>query len=247
MFSVSWWQRRLYPCPEAVDPVRRFLQTVDSSLRPDSTVLDIGAGAGQINGHDFRGRVKRMTGVDLDPRVANNPLLDEGLVGSAYEIPCDDATFDVAFSIYVLEHIDDPARFLREVFRVLKPGGKFLCLTPNRWHYVPLVASLTPFQFHQWYNRRRGRDEEDTFPTLYRMNTRAALRRQGGAAGFERSDMTMIEVMPNYLKFSVPTFLAGALYERAVNSTRLLADLRVNVIGCFQKPGSDRIAERRAA
>ena len=157
MLTVSWWRKALYPQPEQHDPLTHFLAAMEREIRPDMTVLDIGAGAGELNGYNYRGRVKRVVGIDLDPRVTENPLLDQGVVGSAYELPFADNSFDLAFCIYVLEHIDKSQCFADEVARVLKPGGVFLCLTPNKFHYVPLIASMTPHNFHEWYNRWRGR------------------------------------------------------------------------------------------
>ena len=247
MLTVSWWRQRLYPQPAAHDPLTKFLAQMEQEIGPDKTVLDIGAGAGELNAYNYRGRVKRVVGVDLDPRVTENPLLDKGVVGSAYELPFADASFDLAFCIYVLEHIDDAQRFVQEVGRVLKPGGVFLCLTPNKFHYVPMIASLTPHSFHEWYNRWRGRADEDTFPTCYRLNSRRDMRRHFTAAGFDRCDMQMVEAPPNYLMFSVPTFLAGAAYERVVGGSHLLQDLRVNIIGRFQKAQSGVGAVRKAA
>jgi SAM-dependent methyltransferase len=181
-----------------------------------------------------------MVGVDVDPRVRDNPLLDEGVIADAYQLPFQAESFDVAFAIYVLEHIEEPQTFVREIARVLRPGGVFLALTPNRLHYVSIVASLTPLGFHRWYNRRRGRPAEDTFPTYYRMNCRSVLERQFGQSGFETVQLAMIEVQPNYLAFCTPSFLLGAAYERLVNSTEWLAGFRVNIIAKFRKtnPGS---------
>jgi SAM-dependent methyltransferase len=233
--SVRSWQERLYPDPATRDPVVFFLRALEQIVRPEQEVLDIGAGAGQLNRYQLKGRVRRIVGIDLDPRVRDNPLLDEGIVASADSLPFPDSSFDLAFSIYVLEHIRDAAGFAREIARVLRPGGYFLGLTPNRYHYVPLLAGLTPTSFHQWFNKRRGRAEDDTFPTWYRLNTRRALRRHFEASGLQLERFSMIEVQPNYLKFSTPSFLLGAAYERLVNSTDWLAGLRVNIIALFRK------------
>jgi SAM-dependent methyltransferase len=53
--------------------------------------------------------------------------------------PVDDASVDLAFATETLEHVDDPARFLSEAFRVLRPGGRLILTVPfsARWHFVP--------------------------------------------------------------------------------------------------------------
>lgn len=236
MLNVKWWQNRLYPNELQRDAVARFIRTLTTYVKPEHFVLDVGAGAGHLNAYEFKGKIKKMVGVDYDPRVKVNPLLDEGVVCGADAMPFPDNSFDLVFSVYVMEHIDDPASFTSNVFRVLKPGGYYLSITPNRFHYVPLIASITPTAFHKWVNKRRGRDVGDTFPTYYRLNSMAAQRFHFSNAGFKVKDIGSVEVQPNYLKFCVPAFLIGAAYERTVNMTELLSQFRVNLISTFQKP-----------
>lgn len=228
---------RLYPEPRDRDPVIPFLELVDRYVQPDSKVLDIGAGAGERNLHDLKGRCAEIVGVDVDPRVEHNPLLDRGVVGDGERLPFDDATFDVVFSIYVLEHVADPASFSSEIARVLKPGGVVLGLTPNKWHYVAAIASLTPTRFHRWVNARRGRPAQDTFPTTYLLNSRRDQERWFGPPAFRTVHFERLEVAPNYLTFSAPTLLAGAAWERVVNTTDALSRLRVVILSAFEKLG----------
>ena len=122
------------------------------------------------------------------------------------------------------------------MFRLLRPGGTFIFLPPTKWHYVALGARLTPHRFHNWYNRLRGRDDEDTFPTVYRLNSVSAVRGSFRRAGFEECSLTLRECCPNDLTFSMPLFLLGVVYERVVNATDLLARFRVNLLGCYKKP-----------
>jgi SAM-dependent methyltransferase len=53
--------------------------------------------------------------------------------------PVVDSSVDLAFATETLEHVDDPAQFLAEAFRVLKPGGRLVLTVPfsARWHFVP--------------------------------------------------------------------------------------------------------------
>jgi SAM-dependent methyltransferase len=233
--SVSYWDQRLYPDMTKWEATPQFIELISERITESSTVLDIGAGAGERSIYQFKGKCQEMIGVDMDPQVVNNPLLDKGILIDGKTLPFQNNTFDLAFSIYVLEHVGDPKTFCREVSRVLKPGGEYWALTPNRFHYVPIIASLTPTKFHKWINKKRGRDEADTFPTFYRLNTAGALKKHFERAGLELLEMQAIEVRPNYLQFSLPLYLLGAAYERIVNSSKLFSSLRVNYIVGFRK------------
>jgi len=190
-------------------------------------VLELGAGAGVVEQMDFREEAARVCGIDPDERVVRNPHLDEAKVGVGEAIPYPDASFDLVFACNVLEHLERPRAVFQEVRRVLRPGGVFLAKTPNRWHYVPLIASLTPRGFHEWVNRLRGREEGDTFPTLYRANTPRAVRRLGAATGFSVDTIELLEGRPEYLRITPPSYLVGWMYERAVNLVPPLSRFRV--------------------
>ena len=214
----------------------QLLEMIYNRVGENSRVLDVGAGTGEKFSYDLKGRVAEMAGADLDSRVETNSLLDRGLCGDITAIPVENGYFDLVFCRYVLEHIAKPEQFLREMHRVLKRGGHFVFLTPNKWHYVSVFARLTPHWFHGWYNARlRGRDEKDTFPTLYRLNTKRALRRYLGAAGFVEETLIQRETCPGYLLWSKPAFYIGLAYERFVNSTPMLSGLRVHLLGSFVK------------
>ena len=161
---------------------------------------------------------------------------DAGLCADIYALPFRDNSFDVVFSIYVLEHVDRPCELAAEIARVLRPGGVCLTLTPNLYHYVTLASRLTPTSFHKIVNERRGRASDDTFPTCYRLNSRRALDRHFSAAGLKTEAIDAIEVQPNYLSFSALSYALGVAYERLVNASDLGALLRVNRIGVFRKP-----------
>lgn len=68
-------------------------------------------------------------------------------------LPFPDASFDCAVSFQVIEHIRDDAAFVREVRRVLRPGGRFIVSTPNR------LMSLTRNPWHvREYDAREFRE-----------------------------------------------------------------------------------------
>ncbi|MCB8932160.1 MAG: class I SAM-dependent methyltransferase [Fimbriimonadaceae bacterium] len=233
---VSTLDRRLYPDHSERGIHAHFRNRILSRLTPDSVMLDLGAGRGFRPAMDFRGCAARICGVDLDPCVLENPCLDEAKLLDSPTFPYPDATFDVVVSDNVLEHLDDPVVVFREVARVLKPGGLFLAKTPNRWHYVPVLATLTPDAFHKFYNERLGRKAEDTYPTRYRANSARAVRRIAGEAGLEVVEVEHFEGRPDYLRISAPTYVAGWLYERVVNASTLLRGVRLVLIIELRRP-----------
>jgi len=208
---------------------------ISEKVSSDSRVLDAGAGAGEMFSYDLKSRVREVVGADLDPRVESNPQLHRGIVTDLASIPVVDDYFDMIFSRYVFEHVQRPSAFLKEMNRLLRPGGSLIFLTPNKWHYVALAARLTPHRMHERFNRMRGRGDEDTFSTVYRLNSASDLRRELRMSGFVEERMTFLECCPNYLTFAQIPFLCGVAYERFVNSSELFAQLRVNILGCSVK------------
>jgi SAM-dependent methyltransferase len=67
--------------------------------------------------------------------VPGNPHAD--LHGSIDALPVDDASFDVVLCLQVLEHVPDPAAAVRELRRVVRPGGRVLASTHGIYPYHP--------------------------------------------------------------------------------------------------------------
>lgn len=235
MSFVNWLDRTFYPEFSRNWDDRLFRQRIIARLSKNAVILDLGAGAGIVKEMDFRGMAGRICGVDLDPRVLDNPMLDEGKVGDAGVIPYPDNEFDLVFADNVVEHLDDPVAVFSEVARVLKPGGIFLFKTPNKTHYMPLIARVTPHWFHQFFNRRRGRLETDTFPTRYRANSANAVAQVAARSGLVVSSVATIEGRPEYLRITWPTYLVGIAYERFVNASSALSRFRILLLAELRK------------
>ena len=113
----------------------RFRLVAGEEGRPYGRALELGSGTGffllnlMLAGVATRGSV-----TDLSPGMVQAALrnaghlgLDvDGRVADAERIPYDDATFDLVVGHAVLHHIPDVELALREVLRVLKPGGRFV-------------------------------------------------------------------------------------------------------------------------
>ncbi|MDA9165647.1 class I SAM-dependent methyltransferase [Alphaproteobacteria bacterium] len=211
-----------------------FSDEIKTKLKTDSIILDLGAGAGIIHHLSFKGAVSAVHGIDLDPRVLSNPYLDKAVIGSVNNLPYKDKTFDVVFSNNVMEHLEFPETVLNEVQRVLKPGGKFLFKTTNKFHYVPLFAKLTPVWFHKLYNKLRGRHPEDTFPTLYKFNCKKDIQERSSKSNLNLKKISIFEGRPEYLRINFVTYILGIIYEKIVNSSIIFEKYRVVIIGEFK-------------
>lgn len=130
------------PCPAACswlveNPMRRreMRHTLDRvALQPGETVLEVGPGPGAFTIEAARrvGPEGKVIAVDLQPGMiakVEKKVREAGVtnvethVASAYDLPLPDASVDRAFLVTVLPEISDPVKALREVRRVLKPGG----------------------------------------------------------------------------------------------------------------------------
>jgi SAM-dependent methyltransferase len=102
-----------------------------AGLGPESRVLDVGCATGGMM-RMMQG-LGRFTGLDANPKAAamarersGNPVI----VSSATDMPFETASFDAVTALDVLEHIEDHAAAVREIRRVLKPGGPLIATVP---------------------------------------------------------------------------------------------------------------------
>jgi SAM-dependent methyltransferase len=112
-------------------------------------ILDVGCGVKPYRPF-FADIAAEYVGVDL----VDNPHAD--LIGPAEALPVGDASFDVVLCTQVLEHADDPAQVVRELRRVLKPGGVVLASTHGTWVYHP-----SPVDYWRWTHEGLRRLFED--------------------------------------------------------------------------------------
>ncbi|GAC1547426.1 MAG: hypothetical protein NVS2B17_31640 [Candidatus Velthaea sp.] len=128
--------------PENRAKVRGVLEGLAKRVGPDKRLLDVGCGTGFVIGlsHDLFASVD---GLDITPAMLakidtspGNITLHTGIVEN---LPFENATFDMVSSYSFLHHVADHHVVLKEVRRVLKPGGLFyIDLEPNKlfWQHM---------------------------------------------------------------------------------------------------------------
>lgn len=120
-----------------------------------TTFLEIGAGdaAVAIGVAPFVGRATAVDVTDALVPADGLPGNFAFLVFDGFDLPLEDASVDFVYSNDVVEHLhpEDVQDHLRAVHRVLRPGGRYLCVTPNRLsgpHDVSRHFATTPQGFH---------------------------------------------------------------------------------------------------
>lgn len=246
-YRPSEMRRRFYSRPSS-GMFDRLLRHLEVLVPPGALVLDAGCG----RGHIFRyrpgpwGEGVQVVGVDRRDHMGGNPNLDLPIRADLACLPFPDATFDAVLCAHVAEHLHRPEASFHEMARVLRPGGRLLLLTPNRRHYVPMLARLLPHGLHVAVNRRRGVDEHDIIPTLYRANTASRLRELMERAGLAVDSLELFEPVPEYLAFHPLAYAAGVVYQRVVSRMEALAPLRVGILAVGRHSGSDGAAPHSA-
>jgi SAM-dependent methyltransferase len=216
----------------------RFHDMCAHHIKPGSAILEVGPGPENTTS-GFLASLGRLTGADVSDELRGNPALSERHVYDGVQLPFEPNSFDACVSNYVVEHVKDGAMHIREVARVLRPGGVYVFRTSNRHHYVAVLARLMPHRLHLLLaNRVRalGADAHDPWPTVYNCNTRRAVHRYAAAAGLEVQECVMIELEPTYGRASPALFYPMMLWERAVNRWPRLDGFRANLFVALRKP-----------
>ncbi len=198
-------------------------------LQPEMRVLDLGCGRGGVL-EQLGEAVSRPIGLDFDLASLREHRLP-GLpraVALAEALPLRDACIDVLTCSWVLEHLADPVKVFREVWRVLRPGGCWIWLTPNASSIIVLLNRiLRPLQ-RVLVLRLYGRAEADTFPVRYRANTPSQIAALALKAGLSCELIRKVED-PSYLAFNPLLFRLSAVLCQVTPP--------VHLVGVLARPG----------
>ena len=186
-------------------------------------VLEIGTGMGY--GVDvIAPAAKSFTTIDKNVPEFENELPANAKFRQMVVPPLDfaDESFDYVVSFQVIEHIEQDADFVREVSRVLRPGGKFIVSTPN----APMSLTRNP-----WHVREYKADELEKllkcgFSSVERMgvygNERVMEYYEQNRRGVER--ITRFDILD--LQHRLPRWVLQIPYDilNRLNRRRLLAE-----------------------
>jgi SAM-dependent methyltransferase len=163
-------------------------------------------------------------------------------------LPFADASVDLLHCEHVLEHLADPAALMAEVTRVLKPGGRFVFVTPNARSYIAIAARAVPLRLRRKViERLRGHlSTGDNHPTFYRANTPKTLRR---LASWDRLEFVRLDGFvsePCYTTGLPIVHLFAVAWHRLLEYCRLERALGITLLGVLQKPAGSYLDVRNS-
>ncbi len=116
--------------------IQRRLKFIRHYTDADTTFLEIGSGDCNLS-TQIAAAVKHVYAADVSDEITKSIEFPDNLtliLSDGVNIPAPEESIDVAFSNQLLEHLhpDDAEEQLRNICKALKPGGIYICLTPNR-------------------------------------------------------------------------------------------------------------------
>jgi len=240
LFKFYWRLEKIF-FPALKYSQYRYYETLQAAVPERCAWLDLGCGhqmfASWMRAEEqaLAGRAVMLAGIDLDWKgLCANPFVSARIFGTLEQLPFRAAAFDVATANMVVEHLRDPAAMLREVNRVLRPGGLFIFHTPNRNAVMIRLAAGMP---QSWKNflahLLEGRNAEDVFPAFYRMNTLAAISQMAAASGFRVEQARSLSTSAVTALLG-PVAIGELLYLRLLEANRF-RNYRSNLIAVLQK------------
>lgn len=203
------------------------------------------AGCGRRWELDLNGVNYELTGLDLSQEaveIRKNQLndLDKIIIGDIRTIQLKEAEYDVIYSSYVLEHVEDAQKALDNFFIWLKPKGILILRIPDSSTAYGFLSKYSPFWFHVFYKKyiagdaNAGKPGHDPFPTFYD----SVISRKGIHNYCQRHGLKIRMEYSYTIKKSKPFYPIGyfALKILGVISLGQLASNRSDLVYIIEKP-----------
>lgn len=191
--NVRLWKRLGYFNPDDV-----YEATVAGLVGPGTAWADVGGGRSPFPNNEplarlLAARCGLFVGIDPDAAIEENPFVHERARATidAYR---GGRTFDLVTLRMVAEHVAEPGAAVAALARLTRPGGMVVVYTVDLWSPAAWAARLVPFRLHHAIKRSLwGTEERDTFPVVYRMNSRRRLAQLFETEGFREAGFSRLD------------------------------------------------------
>jgi SAM-dependent methyltransferase len=193
-------------------------------------ILEIGSGKGRLLSHFFKqGYDIRGVEINREYIAASRELFGELPVSAvdSERLPAAAESMDIVMSFDVFEHIPDTDSHLREVHRVLKPGGYYLFQTPNKW-------TNAVFETFRWKSFTAWKVQHCSLHSFRELRKRC--EQHGFSVAFH--DVPLVN---DFFRFKVEAYLGkpGLLLIKVINPDSLPLWLRTNFFVTARKQGRE--------
>jgi SAM-dependent methyltransferase len=213
---------------DAVNEMSRYCQLTGAR------VIDIGGASCYVCDSIVEAGASSLTvEYDWDQIVEHGRRLQHGVQGDGMSLPIFDAAFDVAYSSNVLEHVPDPGTMLKEMVRVVCPGG-VVFVTFTNWLSPWGGHETAPWHYFggDWavrrYEKRYGDEPKNRYGTsLYRLSVSEVLRWADSCG-----DVDVLDAFPRYYPhWTAPLVRVPGLREVATWNLTMVLRRRIDEIG----------------
>ncbi|MFH1618481.1 MAG: methyltransferase domain-containing protein [bacterium] len=193
----------------------------------NALALDVCCGSGVV-GASFKGRVKKVIGLDLTPEMVNlaRQRIDEVRQGSVYNIPFKDNMFELVCTREVLHLLPWPEKPVSEIFRVMKPGAQFIV-----GQILPFGAGDGPWMYRIFKKKQ---------PLIFNMFQEEDFKRLLTDAGFVELEMKEIRVWES-IDVWIDSYETTGLHRHEIRQLYLNAPVEAKAIHPFKISPSGEI------
>ena len=205
------------------DVASKYPKVVGSHSRPGSVIVDVGGGRScafvqQCNNSN-------IIAVDISAgELALNQDVQDRRVGDVTKyIPVGDRSVDVVASRFVAEHLQRTDLFIKEAYRVLRPGGFFITLFPNKRAPFTVINRVLPKKvgLQIAYALKPTAKEIGVFPAFYHLCSPDQFRNACLASGFSNVNVQVDYFQSSYFYFCLPLAAVSLCYEWMVSKLAL--------------------------
>lgn len=238
--TTGWSPRRRFKFGY-YQPADHYEALVTKLVTAETEWIDIGGGNALFPDNQplsnlLAQRARRLVVVDPSDNLDTNPFPHERAKCLIEEYQTHDQ-FDLATFRMVAEHVTHPEAVVGALNRLLRPHGTVVIFTVNRWSPVTVVSSLFPFWLHHPIKKLFwDGDEEDTFPTAYKMNTREQLKSVFAAGGFTERYFAYVDDLSVFGRFKTLNYVELSAWKAL---QRLSMRYPENcLLGVYEKAGA---------